>query len=72
MPKYIMWIPIHACGKFILESETPLTDGEVREKILEEGEPVGSFCWQCSKDIETEWTPIEETDLKDLDVFPEK
>lgn len=52
--KYTMWLPIGASAKFVLETDEELTDDEARERMIAEGQPVGSLCHQCARGIETD------------------
>lgn len=52
--RYVMWLPINASAKFVLETDKELTDAEVREEMLKRGEADGSLCHHCSHCIETD------------------
>lgn len=53
MPKYEAWLPVHMDRHYVLETAEPITDpAELRRRLVEEGEPAGCLCHQCSNHLQ--------------------
>jgi hypothetical protein len=53
MPAYEAWIPTYCTVRWVLETDEPVTNPEeLKQRIMAEGEPMGSLCHRCADNAE--------------------